>query len=349
MKPGAAAARWLKTNLFPDALNGVLTLLVLAIAAVWLPPLLQWAVVKAQFAQDSTACGALAHAGACWGVVVEKYRFILLGRYPADEYWRPTVASLLIIGTVIAAALGWLRNRRALTLALLAMPALGVTLLAGGVFGLDAVPSELWGGLPLTLLLTVGGMLFALPLGIATAYGRRSRLPALRWLLTAYVELIRGIPLVSVLFVAAFLFPLFFPGGVSLDMLSRVLIAIVLFAAAYLSETVRGRLQAIPAGQAEAAAALGMSAWQVQRHIVLPQVLKAIAPSLANSAIALFKDSSLVTVVSLYELTGSLGLTLSGDPQWRPYFLEAYLFLAAIYWLGCFGLSWWSNQAARSG
>lgn len=338
--------RWLRTNLFPDTFNSLLTLLLLGVALVWLPPLLQWAVFNARFAPDAAACAALDHTGACWGVVAEKYRFILLGRYPADTYWRPVTASLLVIATLTLAATGRLRNARAIAFTVLAVPPTCIALLAGGVLGLSPVPSELWGGLPLTLLLTTGGMLGALPIAVAVAYGRRSELPALRWLLTAYVELVRGMPLVSVLFVAAFLFPLFFPSGVSLDMLSRVAIAIVLFAAAYLSETVRGGLLALPSGQATAAAALGMSNWQIQRHVVLPQVLKAIAPSLANSAIALFKDTSLVIVVSLYELTGSLGLTMSGDPQWRPYFLEAYLFLAAIYWLGCFAISRWSNRTA---
>lgn len=339
-----ATRRWLRTNLFPDTFNSLLTLLLLGVVVIWLPPLLQWAIFNARFAPDATACAALDHTGACWGVVAEKYRFILLGRYPADAYWRPLTASLLVITTLTLAATGRLRSARAIAFALLVVPPACVALLAGDILGLAPVPSELWGGLPLTLLLTTGGMVGALPLAVAVAYGRRSRLPVLRWVLTAYVELVRGIPLVSVLFVAAFLFPLFFPSGVSLDMLSRVVIAIVLFAAAYLSETVRGGLQALPSGQATAAAALGMSNWQIQRHIVLPQVLKAIAPSLANSAIALFKDTSLVTVVSLYELTGALGLTMSGDPQWRPYFLEAYLFLAAIYWLGCFTISRWSNR-----
>ena len=338
---------WLRTNLFADPLNTALTLLLLAAAVAWLPPFVQWALFNAEIAPEAAACRARDPAGACWGVVVEKYRFILLGRYPLADAWRPMTASVLLLATVLVVAARRLRASAVAVFAGLALPVLSVALLSGGFLGLQTVPSELWGGLPLTLLLTMGGIGGALPLGIAIAYGRRSRLPALRWLLTAYVELIRGIPLISVLFVAAFLFPLFFPSGVSLDMLGRVGIAIVLFAAAYLSETVRGGLQALPAGQTAAAEALGLSDWQIQRYIVLPQVLRAIAPSLANSAIALFKDTSLVTVVSLYELTGALSLALAGDPQWRPYFLEASLFLAAIYWSGCFAISCWSNALAR--
>lgn len=323
----------LRRRLFGDPLSTAFTLLVAAALATWLPPLLRWAVLNAEFRPDAAACTALDHAGACWGVVAEKARFILLGRYPGDESWRPITAAGLIVASWLAVAFGRIGGRAALLA--LALPPLVAIPLLGGFAGLANVPTELWGGLPLTLLLTAGGMAGALPLGIAVAYGRRSTLPVLRGLLTAYVELARGIPLIAALFVASFMLPLFFPDGVALDMLWRVLIAIVLFAAAYLSEIIRGGLQAIRPGQFDAAAALGLSAWQTQRWIVLPQVLRAAAPSLANSAIALFKDTSLVTVVSLYELTGSLGLALAGDGEWRPFYLEAWLFLAAIYWLGC--------------
>jgi general L-amino acid transport system permease protein len=324
----------LRRRFFSDNLNTALTLVVLATIALCLPPLLNWAVINARFAPDAAACEALDHRGACWGVVAEKAHFILLGRYPPDEAWRPLLAAGLIIGSWLAAAFGWLRGGR-LASALFMAPLLALPLLGGGFAGLGSIPTELWGGLPLTLLLTSAGMAGALPLGIAVAYGRRSALPVLRGLLTGYVELARGIPLVAALFVASFLLPLFFPDGVAVDMLWRVLIAIVLFAAAYLSEIVRGGLQAFPAGQLDAALALGFNRWQTQRWIVLPQVLRDVAPSLANSAIALFKDTSLVTIVSLYELTGSLGLALAGDPQWRPFYLEAWLFIAAIYWTGC--------------
>ena len=254
--------------------------------------------------------------------------------------WRPVLAAGLIAGSWLAAACGGLRGR-ALLLALLLPPLLAPPLLAGGFAGLTSVPTELWGGLPLTLLLTGAGMAGALPIGIAVAYGRRSSLPLLRGLLTAYVELARGIPLVAALFIASFLLPLFFPQGVAVDMLWRVLIAIVLFAAAYLSEIVRGGLQAFPAGQVDAASALGFSPWQTQRWIVLPQVLRAVAPSLANSAIALFKDTSLVTIVSLYDLTGAVQLAL-GDADWRKFFIEGQLFAAAIYFVACFAMSRYS-------
>lgn len=331
-----SGSRWshLRRTVFGDPLNTALTLFILAALALTLPPLLRWALLAARFAPDAAACDALDHAGACWGVVTEKYRLILLGRYPLEESWRPVLAALLIGGGWLAGAAGWLRGWVLAALLGLA-PLLAAALLGGGFAGLVAVPAERWGGLPLTLLITATGLAGALPLGIALAYGRRSRLPVLRGLIGAAVELARGIPLVAVLFMASFLLPLLLPDGAGPGMLGRVLIAIVLVAAAYLSEIVRGGLQALPAGQREAAAALGLTPWQIERHVVLPQVLRAVAPSLANSAIALFKDSALVTVVSLYELTGALGLALSGDPQWRAYQLEAYVFLAAIYWSGC--------------
>lgn len=331
---GLADLKRLRGALFGDPLNALLSLGVLALLAWSLPALLRWAVLEAQFSPDVNACEALGHRGACWGVVVEKARFILLGRYPAEQAWCPILAALLIIGGWLGTASGRLPGV-AVAACLLLPPLLACALLGGGFAGLEAVPTELWGGLPLTLLLTGAGLAGALPLGIAIAYGRRSSLPLLRALLTAGVELARGIPLVAALFMASFMLPLFFPEGGGLDMLWRVLIAIVLFAAAYLSEIVRGGLQAFPDGQRDGAAALGLTPWQTERWIVLPQVLRQVAPSLANSGIALFKDTSLVTVVSLYELTGSLGLALAGDAQWRPFYLEAWLFIAAIYWVGC--------------
>ena len=216
-------------------------------------------------------------------------------------------------------------------------------LMRGGVFGLSEVETDRWGGLPLTLLLSTIGIAAAFPIAILVALGRRSRLPALRTICIVYVELIRGVPLISVLFMASFMFPLFMPQGVTINVLLRVLVGITLFAAAYLAEVVRGGLQAIPNGQLEAAASLGLSYWQTQRKIVLPQALRLVVPSIMNSFISTFKDTSLVTIVSLYELTGSVTLALAGDANWRPFFVEAYLFIAAIYWMFCYAMSRYSQ------
>lgn len=326
--------------------NRLLTLLLAAALLAVLPGLADWALGQAVWRPDAEACRALQGRGACWGVVAEKWRVILFGRYPADAWWRPAAGTALLLGALVLAAGGrggWWRR------ALLATGGLAacVVLLAGGLPGLAPVAAEQWGGLPLTLLLAVTAMALALPLGLALALGRRGPWPVLRTLCAAYIELLRGLPLVPVLFMAAFLFPLFLPRAWGGNPLLRVLLALVLFAAAYLAEIIRGGLQAIPASQEDCARALGLGAWQVQRQVLLPQALTAALPALVNSFIALFKDVSLVTVVSLHELTGSLTLALAGDAQWRAFYLEGYVFVGLIYWLGCFALSHFGRRLER--
>ncbi len=223
-----------------------------------------------------------------------------------------------------------------------AVLALFFTLMKGGVLGLVPVETDRWGGLPLTIMLATLSIVFAFPLSIAVALGRRSKMPAIKTICVIYVELIRGVPLISVLFMASFMFPLFMPPGTSIDVLLRVLVGITLFAAAYMAEIVRGGLQAIPKGQQEAADTLGLSYWQAQRKIILPQALALVVPGIMNNFISIFKDTSLVTIVSLYELTGAMGLALNSDADWRPFKIEAYLFIAAIYFAFCFSMSRYS-------
>ena len=301
-----------------------------------------WALLNAVFRPDAAACRAAEHAGACWGVIAEKLRPIAFGRYPYEAQWRPArgdgAAARAGGRQRLAARPGGRRWRRCGSSVLAAV---GV-LMRGGVFGLAEVPTARWGGLPLSLLLAIVGLALALPLGVALALGRRSTMPVVRTLAATYIEVVRGVPLISVLFMATFMLPLLLPGGWPLDVLLRVLAGIVLFTAAYLAEVVRGGLQAVPAGQIDAARALGLGRWQVQRWVVLPQALRMVVPALMNSVIGALKDSSLVTVVGLYELTGSLSLALGGDPVWRPFYLEGYLFIAAVYWGMCFSLSRWS-------
>jgi general L-amino acid transport system permease protein len=225
-------------------------------------------------------------------------------------------------------------------------------LMGGGVLGLDKVPTDQWGGLPLTIMLSTLSIVLAFPLAVLVALGRRSNLPAIRTFCTIYVELIRGVPLISVLFMASFMFPLFMPQGVSIDVLVRVLVGITLFAAAYMAEVIRGGLQAIPKGQVEAAQSLGLTYWQTQRKIVLPQALAMVVPGIMNNFISIFKDTSLVTIVSLYELTGATGLAFNSDADWRPFKIEAYLFITAIYFAFCLAMSryslWIEKQLNRS-
>jgi general L-amino acid transport system permease protein len=345
-RPAPVAIRgtlgWVRRNLFGGPGSVLATLTIIAALFYYVPGFIDWAVVNAVTRPDNAACRALDGAGACWGVIAEKYRLILLGRYPFDEQWRPLAATLLMVAMLIASCTRPLWSRW-LVLAWVIVFAAFFILMRGGVLGLSAVETDRWGGLPLTLLLSTIGIAAAFPIAILVALGRRSHLPALRTICIVYVELIRGVPLISVLFMASFMFPLFMPQGVTINVLVRVLVGITLFAAAYLAEVVRGGLQAIPNGQLEAAASLGLSYWQTQRKIVLPQALRLVVPSIMNSFISTFKDTSLVTIVSLYELTGSVTLALAGDSNWRSFFVEAYLFIAAIYWIFCFAMSRYSQ------
>ena len=311
---------------------------------------LSWALFRASWRPDFDAC-RVEGVGACWGVVAAKYRLILFGRYPYEEQWRPLIAASLMLGLLVASCTrafwrSWLAILWVLVLSVF------FTLMYGNVLGLTKVETDRWGGLPLTLLLATLSMLGAFPIALVVALGRRSKLPAIRTFCTIYVELIRGVPLISVLFMASFMFPLFMPQGFSIDVLIRVLVGITLFAAAYMAEVIRGGLQAIPKGQIEAAATLGLSYWQTQRKIVLPQALAMVVPSIMNNFISTFKDTSLVTIVSLYELTGAMSMALNSDSDWRPFKIEAYLFIAMIYFVFCFSMSrysiWVEKQVNRS-
>jgi len=325
-----------RTELFGGPLRSMATLLVGALGA-WLAfLLLRWGVAEAVFRADAQACRAA--SGACWGVIAEKWRPIVFGRYPYDAQWRPAVAAILVAATTLLSA--WPRAWKPwLALVWCASIAVGGVLMRGGAFGLAVVPTAQWGGLPLTIGLAVAGLALAFPLALLLALGRRSRWPAMRTLAGTYVELVRGVPLISVLFVASFLLPLLWPTGWRPDVLLRVLIGLVVFVAAYLAEVIRGGLQAVPRGQADAAMALGFSRWAVQRDIVLPQALRLTIPAIVNVVVGTLKDTSLVTVVGLFELTGALGLALGGDPVWRAFYLEGYLFIALIYWVLCYGLA----------
>ena len=332
---------WIKRNFFDGWANSLATV-VTVLVLLWLaPPFFGWSVTHAVFAPDNAACRAAHDHGACWGVVAEKGRLILFGRYPFEEQWRPLAACAILIALLVASCLRpfwkpWLAPLWVVVLAVCFI------LMRGGVLGLTPVETSRWGGFPLTLALSVVSLAVAFPLAILVALGRTSKLPAIRAVCVLYVELIRGVPLISVLFMASFMFPLFMPQGTTIDVLLRVLVGMTLFAAAYLAEVVRGGLQALPKGQVEAAQALGLTYWQTTRKIVLPQALRLVVPAIVNSFISTFKDTSLVTIVSLYDLTGALQLAL-GDADWRKFFLEGQLFVAAVYFVCCFALSRYSR------
>jgi general L-amino acid transport system permease protein len=332
---------WVRANLLHDWRTTLSTIIVGGILAWYLPQLISWGLFRAAWAPDVNACRADG-AGACWGVITEKYRLIILGRYPFEEHWRPVVATLLMLGLLTVSCMRSFWKPRLAVLWIVVLAAFFM-LMYGNVFGMTKVETDRWGGLPLTILLASLSIVAAFPIALVVALGRRSNLPAIRTFCTIYVELIRGVPLISVLFMASFMFPLFMPQGLSIDVLLRVLVGITLFAAAYMAEVIRGGLQAIPKGQVEAAATLGLSYWQTQRKIVLPQALAMVIPGIMNNFIGLFMDTSLVTIVSLYELTGALGLALNSDADWRPFKIEGYLFIALIYFAFCFTMSRYSR------
>ncbi|MES2949781.1 MAG: amino acid ABC transporter permease [Pseudomonadota bacterium] len=341
---------WIRSNLFGNWQTTVGTLILGGLLLWAVPQILGWALFRAAWAPNADAC-RVDGVGACWGVVAEKYRLILFGRYPFEEQWRPLVATVLMVALLVASCMRafW---KPWLAIVWIAALTTFFAIMFGGVLGLSKVETDRWGGLPLTILLASLSMSMAFPIALLVALGRRSNLPAIRSVCTIYVELIRGVPLISVLFMASFMFPLFMPQGFSIDVLIRVLVGITLFAAAYMAEVIRGGLQAIPKGQVEAAATLGLSYWQTQRKIVLPQALAMVVPGIMNGFISTFKDTSLVTIVSLYELTGAMGLALNSDADWRPFKIEGYLFIASIYFIFCYSMSrysrWIEKQVNKS-
>jgi general L-amino acid transport system permease protein len=342
---GGRAIRWLRVNLFPSVPSTVISLLLIFLLAKACVGFVRWGFWNAIWTvpgNQTEACRAIHGLGACWAVIPEKYRFILFGTYPYDQQWRPALATLTCI------ALFLLSSRRSCwrkELALVWVAALVVigVLMWGGIFGLPYVSQDRWGGLPVTLILATSGLAFGFPLGILVALGRRSRLPAIRSLCVLYVELIRGVPLISLLFMASVMFPLFMPDGVNIDKLLRAQIAFVLYAGAYLAEVVRGGLQAVPRGQHEAANALGLSYWQKNGLIILPQAIGHVIPPLVNTFIAFFKDTSLVLIIGIFDLL-TTAKTAIVDPAWQSFSVEVYLFVGLIYFVFCFAMSRYSRH-----
>jgi general L-amino acid transport system permease protein len=303
--------------------------------------LLDWAVFRAVFVADSQACQALQHQGACWGVIAEKGRSIVLGHYPYEAQWRPMLS---LCGAALLAVSAWLAGwRRTVSaggvLVLLAYLVISTVLLRGGVAGLASVSFDQWGGLPLTLWLFLVSLLCSAPLAVVLALARRARSRWCRWPAIALIETVRGVPLVTLLFLAAFMLPMLTGSHHALPLVWRAGLALTLFSAVYLAEVVRAGLQTVATEQSEAAIILGLTWWQTQRRVVLPQALRAVLPALTGHAIGLLKDSSLVVVIGLHELTGGLSLSLGGDPVWRPYYFEAYLAVGLLYALMCLGLA----------
>lgn len=343
-KTSVGVLGWLKANLFNSWFNSLLTLLTLYILWKIVPPFVRWAFIDSLW--NSTGKECLATDGACWSIIPANIRFILFGFYPYEEQWRPGLAVALLVGLLIYSQyrITWKKSLAYIWLAGLVI--MGV-LMRGGVFGLSPVVSTKWGGLPLTLLLAVFGLTAAYPLGILLALGRQSKMPAIKSLCVTYIEMIRGVPLISLLFMSSVVFPLFLPEGVTVNKILRAQVAIILFTAAYIAEVVRGGLQGIAGGQYEAAQSLGLNYYQTMRLIILPQALKIVIPPSVSILISAFKDTSLVVIIALYDLLKTTQSVL-GDPRWMGFSAEAYIFLAVIYFICCFYMSNFSRKIEKN-
>lgn len=341
--------RWVHRNFFDGWHNVLLAALGVWLLASTLPDLWRWLVTDSRVApanfQDCLAAG-----GACWAFLQAKWRLILFGTFPYDEQWRPALAIGLFIAMVVASCVrsAWTGPGRRVAMFALwgAVIVAVVVLMSGGAMGLRAVEHRLWAGLPLTLGLAVVGCASAFLLAMLLALGRRADMPLIRWLCVGYIEFIRGVPLVGLLFMATILFPLIVPPDINVDKLLRAQLAFVMFFAAYLAEAIRGGLQSIPAGQYAAAQAIGMGYWRTNFHIVMPQALRLSMPSLVNIFIAAFKDTSLVTIVSMMDLLGTASAA-KADPAWWGLYIESYLFVALIYFAFCAAMSGYSRHIER--
>ena len=346
---GVGPLGWARVNLFSSIPSTIVTVVLGLLILKWAVGFFDWAVLNAHWTvpqgatgPDASVCRDAAVPGACWAVIGEKYRFIFFGRYPYDEQWRPALVIALFLGLYGVSAMRAFWRPALIGVWVGTLAVIGV-LMWGGVLGLSYVPNDSWGGLPITLILSTFGLAFAFPLSLGVALGRRSTdLPAVKALCVLYVELIRGVPLITLLFMASVMFPLFMPAGINPDNLLRAQVAFILFAAAYLAEVVRGGLQALPKGQYEAADALGLSYWKKTGFIILPQALRLVIPPLVNTFIGFFKDTSLVLIIGLFDLltSGKIAIT---DPEWRAYSTEVYLFLGLIYFLFCYVMARYSR------
>ena len=338
VRPGPLS--WLKQNLFNTWYNTLFTVGGILLLVQVIPGMIDWFFTSALW-QEAPAEACREVAGACWAFVYEKWRFILFGTYPFDQQWRPGAAVVLFIGMVVVSCMKPFWNKSLLVIWPVGL-AICWILLSGGIFGLDRVANNLWGGLPITLMLAVIGCIIAFPISIALALGRRSNMPIIKAFCVGYIELIRGVPLITVLFMASVMFPLFMPEGITIDKLLRAQVAIIMFTAAYLAEVVRGGLQAIPKGQYEAADAMGLSYWQAMGFIILPQALKITIPPQVNTFIGIFKDTSLVLIVGIFDLMFTMRVAIN-DLAWRAYYLEGMVFVAILYFLFCFSMSKYSQ------
>ena len=336
--------RWLRASLFNNVHNTILTLLCLWALVIALPPVVRWALFDAVWTSaEGVECRTA--LGACWAVVGEKYRLILFSTFPYQEHWRGWLVIAIVVSLAVLSSFRQLWSWH-LFLAWVAAMVAVLVLMLGGALGLRRTGTHEWGGLPLTLLLFVGTVVGGLPLAILLALGRRSRLPIIQALSIGVIEIVRGVPLVAVLFIASVMFPLFVPEQLTVDKVLRAQIGMIVFFAAYAAEVVRGGLQAIPRGQYEAADAIGLGYWQTTRRIVLPQALRIVIPALMNDIIRAFKNTTFVSIIGIFDVLGATKAALE-DPRWIRFAPEAYLFVFAVYFVFCLSMSKYSESVER--
>jgi general L-amino acid transport system permease protein len=342
---------WLRVNLFSSPLNIALTLLCVVLIAWVVPPLVRFLLVSATWSgNDREAClasPANPNPGACWAFIRVWFSYFVYGFYPIGQRWRVDVFFL-----ALAFGIGWLAWLRAprrdigAVYFFIVLPILSLVLLGGlPLLGLSYVPTNLWGGILVTIVVATIGMVFSLPLGILLALGRRSRIPVVRWLSIMFIEFVRGVPLITVLFMASVMLPLFVPEPLAPDKLVRALIGVAMFASAYMAEVVRGGLLAIPRGQYEAAQALGLSYWRMTGLVILPQALRVTLPNIVNVFIALFKDTTLVFIVGIFDFLRTVEVA-RGDQKWTSPVasLTGYVFAALFYFVCCYAMSRYARR-----
>lgn len=336
---------WLKKNLFSTLPDSILTLLGLYLLYQTIPPTLNWALFQADWV--GTTKDACTSDGACWVFVSVRFKQFMFGFYPPSEYWR-VITAFSLVGVLVAWLLieGTPKKGIVSVFTMFCYPIIAYFLFYGGAFGLPEVETHKWGGLMLTLILATIGMFCALPIGIVLALGRRSSMPIAKSISVVFIEFWRGIPLITVLFMSSVMLPIFMPEDLQIDKLLRALIGIIFFQSAYMAEVVRGGLQAIPKGQFEAAEALGLSYWKTMTFIILPQSLKLVIPGIVNTFIALFKDTTLVLIIGLFDLLAVVQSAFA-DPKWLGFSVEGYVFVASIYWVSCFSMSRYSQYLEK--
>ncbi|OUX54544.1 MAG: amino acid ABC transporter permease [Pelagibacteraceae bacterium TMED287] len=332
-------------NINLNSFNAILTILVIFLLVKTLPGLLNWTIFDANFI--GTSKEECTGSGACWIFINVWFDRLMYGLYPNDQIWRINTAFIILILTVASAFFVPIKIKKYIIIFLLFIfPFILISLLSGGNFNLEKIPTNEWGGLALTFIVSIFAILFCFPVGMFLALGRRSSYPVIRYSSIGFIEFWRGVPLITVLFMASVMFPMFLPDGTFLDKLIRVIIAITLFEAAYMAEVIRGGLQALPRGQYDAAKSLGMGYWRLHLLVILPQALKLIIPGIANTFLALVKDTPLILVVGLLELVGMIDMAKT-NPKWLGFAAEGYLFAGLVFWIICYAMSRYSQSLEK--